>query len=169
VNRHPRRRIEILGRVAAVAAPSFNADDLTLAAEPLERKGYAVAVVSNTEGMLAGRSAAGQDVHFVPASTVADMEVERYLGLILPGGSADIGESAKAAVAMFLKAGKPVLALSDGVDLLAEAAGAPDIVGAEAAIFARGQAFGARGETAAADASEVFADAVTSAADAVAA
>lgn len=139
-HRHSRtpRRFVPAGRIAAVAAPSFNADDLLTASEPLERRGYSVAVVSNKVAMLTAKTTRGEDVHFVPASTVGDMDFDRYCGLILPGGASEIGDSARAAVDRFLKAGKPVIALSDGVALLAEAANAPDAAGAEAAISVRG-------------------------------
>ncbi|MEE2565332.1 DJ-1/PfpI family protein [Hyphobacterium marinum] len=162
MNRYSRKKAPRRGHIAAIAPQGFNADDLMLATGPLDRAGFDVAVVSDTDGMLSAR-AGETDVNYVPASTIGDMDFDRYAGLILPGGSSKIADSAKAAVAVFLKAGKPVIALSDGVGLLAEAANAPDTAEATAAISARGQVFAAGGETAAEDAVQVFADAVLSA------
>ena len=168
MNRYARKKAPRRGHVVAIAAQGFNADDLMLVTGPLDRAGFDVAVVSDIDGMLTAR-AGGNDVNFVPASTIGDMDFDRYAGLILPGGIGTIEDSAKAALNVFLKAGKPVIALSDGVALLADAANAPETADADASISARGQVFPARGETAADDAAQVFADAVTSSMDAEAA
>ena len=76
VNRFHRKRQPVIGRIAAVTAPNFDADEFARATRPLEQKGFAVAVVSSTSGMLTGRTIEGQDVNFVPASTVGDMEFD---------------------------------------------------------------------------------------------
>lgn len=162
MNRYSRKKAPRRGHIAAIAPQGFNADDLMLASGPLDRAGFDVAVVSDTEGMLSAR-AGETDVNYVPASTIGDMDFDRYAGLILPGGSSLIADSAKAAISVFLKAGKPVIALHDGVGLLADAAGAPETAGATASISARGQVFAANGENAEEDAVQVFADAVLSA------
>ncbi len=161
MNRYARKKAPRRGHIAAIAAQGFNADDLMCVAGPLDQVGFDVAVVSDSDGMLTGRAGEG-DVNFVPASTIGDMDFERYAGLIVPGGASEIADSAKAAIAVFLKAGKPVIALSDGVALLAESAKAPETADADASISARGQVFPARGETASEDAAQVFADAIAS-------
>ena len=103
MNRFIRKRQPKLGRIAAVTAQNFNADDFIRATRPLEQKGFAVSVVSNTSGMLTGRTESGQDVNFVPASTIGDMEFDRYCALVLPGNSHGISESAQAAIEKFMR------------------------------------------------------------------
>ncbi|MEE2526558.1 hypothetical protein V0U79_09280 [Hyphobacterium sp. HN65] len=160
MNRFNRKRQPILGRIAAVTAPNFDADEFSRATRPLEQQGFAVAVVSNTSGMLTGRTEQGQDVNFVPASTVGDMEFDGYCALVLPGNSHNIGESTQAALAKFLGDGKPVIALSGDVPLLAAAANSPEVADAGVAISMNGKVFAARGIEASAEAVEVFAQAL---------
>jgi putative intracellular protease/amidase len=160
VNRFIRKRQPKLGRIAAVTAQNFNADDFIRATRPLEQKGFAVSVVSNTSGMLTGRTESGQDVNFVPASTIGDMEFDRYCALVLPGNSHGISESAQAAIEKFMSEGKPVIAMSGDVPMLAEAANSPDVADAGVAISMNGKVFAARGDEASDEAVEVFAQAL---------
>ncbi|WP_420430081.1 DJ-1/PfpI family protein [Hyphobacterium sp.] len=160
MNRFNRKRQPSLGRIAAVTAQNFDADEFIRATRPLEQRGFSVAVVSNTNGMLTGRTEAGQDVNFVPASTVGEMEFDGFCALVLPGNSHSIGDSTQAALKKFLGDGKPIIALSRDVPLLAEAASAPDIADAGVAISMNGKMFAARGDAASDEAVEVFAQAL---------
>jgi putative intracellular protease/amidase len=157
MNRFARKRQPIIGRVAAVTAQNFNADEFVRATRPLEQKGFSVSVVSNTSGMLTGRTEAGQDVNFVPASTIGDMEFDGYCALILPGNSHGMGESTQAAIEKFLSDGKPIIAMMGDVPMLAEAANSPDVSDAGVAISMNGKVFAARGESDSEEAIEVFA------------
>ncbi|HAQ35314.1 MAG: hypothetical protein CMF74_00730 [Maricaulis sp.] len=158
VNRFTRRRPQLKGRVAAIASDRLNADDLMNATRPLERAGFGVAVVTGGETMLTARSERADDVQLMAASTIGDMDFDRYCALILPGGVNEITDSARLVADRFLAAGKPIIAMSDGVALLAAAANAPEAADAPAAISMRGQVFAARGETAIEDATELFAE-----------
>lgn len=158
MNRFTRRRHQLKGRVAAIASDRLNAEDLMRATRPLERAGYGVAVVSGGETMLTAKSDRSDDVQLLAASTIGDMDFDRYCALILPGGVEEISDSARLVADRFLEAGKPIIAMSDGVKLLADAANSPDAADAPAAISMRGQVFAARGETAIDDATELFAE-----------
>lgn len=157
MNRFARKRQPVIGRVAAVTAQNFDADDFVRATRPLEQKGFAISVVSNTSGMLTGRTEAGQDVNFVPASTIGDMDFDGYCALVLPGNSHGISESTEAAIDKFLSDGKPVIAMSGDVPMFARAANSPDVSDAGVAISMNGKVFAARGQEDTDEAVEVFA------------
>jgi len=157
MNRFARKRQPIIGRVAAITAQNFNADDFVRATRPLEQNGFAISVVSNITGMLTGRTEAGQDVNFVPASTIGDMDFDGYCALILPGNSHGISESTEAAIEKFLSDGKPIIAMSGDVPMFARAANSPDVSDAGVAISMNGTIFAARGEKDSDEAVEVFA------------
>ncbi|WP_421789682.1 DJ-1/PfpI family protein [Hyphobacterium sp.] len=160
MNRFKRRPKTILGRIAAVTAPEFSAEGMAEATQPLEHKGFAIAVVSSKAGMLTGRTEKGQDVNLVPASTVGDMEFGDYCALILPGSSHRIEDSARAALDKFVAEGKPVIAVAEDVNLLAESLETNDISGASAVLVINGRVFAATSGETAGEAIEVFAEAL---------
>jgi len=160
MNRFARKRPPIIGRVAAIAAANFNADDFVKATSPLEQRGFSISVVSNTTGVISGMTEAGQDVSFIPASTIGDMDFDGYCALVLPGNSNEISDSTQAAIEKFLSDGKPIIAISGDVPMFAKLAKSSDVADASVVISINGKVFAARDEQESDEAIEVFAQAL---------
>jgi len=160
MSRFANKRPPIIGRVAAITAANFNADDFGKAARPLEQRGFSISVVSNTTGVVSGQTETGQDVSFIPISTIGDMDFDGYCALVLPGNSHEISDSTHAAIEKFLSDSKPIIATSGDVPMFAKLANAPDVSDASVVISLNGKVFAARGEQESEEAIELFAQAL---------
>ncbi|PWE17926.1 hypothetical protein DDZ18_04955 [Marinicauda salina] len=174
-NRHPRqKRIDLeqvgeSGEIAALVAEGFDVDHFNLVAHAAERGGFRTMIVSPQRSLVSGRSGQREEMNFVVDKHPGDVGPSTYDGLLVPGGVTSVkalmkDQDARLLVLDYIKANKPVFALGDAVELLAEVSEKEGVAGV-AALALNGEIFAGDGETAQEDAASAFVDALTVKAD----
>ncbi|TGY87827.1 hypothetical protein E5163_12975 [Marinicauda algicola] len=163
------RRIDLnqvgeAGRVLALLADGFDVPDFNRAAYQAERGGFKTLIASPNKSLVSGRSDTREEMNFVVDMAPADAGVDKFEGLVIPGGERSTkllmeSQDMRLLVHDFVKAGKPVLALGEAVALLAEVSEKQGVEG-DAALALKGEVFAGSGEDAAEDASKAFVDAL---------
>lgn len=140
------------GQIAVLVAEGFAASDLTQVAGAAERAGYKTCILSPNKSLVSGRSETREEMNFVVDGHPGDKGPEAYAGLLIPGGATSIEklkaeQDARLLIGDFVRSGRPVCAMGEGVGFLAEIADKEGVAG-DAAVALNGEIFASEGETA---------------------
>lgn len=152
------------GELVALAANHFSVPEYQTLTRLAEKRGYRTLMVSPQRSLVSGRSDKGEEMNFAVNCAAGDLSVKTIDGAIIPGGANSVStlkedQDTRLLIHDLLKAGKPIFASGEAVELLTEIAGIEDQSG-DAAVALSGEVFTGSGDDAQAKALSAFSDAL---------